>query len=69
VSQLQLNRIKAVLAEKNKTSKDLARYLGKTESTVSRWCTNEVQPSIETLYEIARYLKIDIRELLVSTGK
>jgi len=53
------------LAEKNKSSKDLASHLDKTESTVSRWCTNEVQPSIETVYEISRFLKVDIRELLV----
>jgi len=69
VWKVNLNRIKAVLAEKNKSSKDLAKHLGKTESTVSRWCTNEVQPSVETLYEISKFLKIDIRELLVSTGK
>ena len=69
MAKIMLNRIKSVLAEKNRSGKDLARYLDKTESTVSRWCTNEVQPSIETLYEIAKYLKVDIRELLVSTGK
>jgi putative transcriptional regulator len=69
MAKLQLNRIKAVLAETNKTSKDLAAHLDKTESTVSRWCTNEVQPSIETLYEIAKFLKVDIRSLLVSTAK
>jgi len=68
VSKVNLNRIKSVLAEKNKTSKDLASHLGKTESTISRWCTNEVQPSVETLYEISKFLKVDIRELLVSTG-
>ncbi len=67
VSKLNLNRIKSVLAEKNKSSKDLASHLDKTESTVSRWCTNEVQPSIETLYEISKFLKVDIRELLTST--
>lgn len=60
-----LNRIKAVLAEKKKTSKDLAKHLGKTEATVSRWCTNDVQPSIETLYEIAKFLKVPLRELVV----
>ena len=60
-----LNRIKAVLAERNKTSKELAKHLGKTEATVSRWCTNDVQPTIETLYEIAKYLKVPLRELLV----
>ncbi|MFN4365704.1 helix-turn-helix transcriptional regulator [Chryseobacterium hispalense] len=69
MSKVNLNRIKSVLAEKNKSSKDLARHLGKTESTVSRWCTNEVQPSIETLYEISKFLEVDIRELLVSTAK
>jgi len=69
VSKLKLNRIKVVLVENNRTSKELAIHLGKTVSTVSRWCTNEAQPSIETLYEVAKYLKVDIRELLVSTGK
>ncbi|MHC0446977.1 helix-turn-helix transcriptional regulator [Flavobacterium sp. 3-218] len=67
MSKLKLNRIKIVLIENNRKSKDLANHLGKTVSTVSRWCTNEAQPSIETLYEIAKYLKVDIRELLVST--
>ncbi len=61
------NRIKAVLAEKNVSSKELAKQLNKTESTVSRWCTNDVQPSVEVFYKIAKYLNIDIRELFVST--
>ena len=69
MAKVNLNRIKSVLAEKNKSSKDLAAHLGKTESTVSRWCTNEVQPSIETLFEISKFLEVDMRELLVSTGK
>ncbi|MCM4162453.1 MULTISPECIES: helix-turn-helix transcriptional regulator [unclassified Arenibacter] len=68
MSKQNLNRIKSVLAEKNKSSKDLAAHLHRTESTVSRWCTNEVQPSVETLFEISKFLKVDIRELLVSTG-
>lgn len=62
-----LNRIKAVLAEKNVTNRELAAVLEKTEATVSRWCTNDMQPSIETLFEIAKFLGVDIRELLVST--
>lgn len=69
MSKVNLNRIKSVLAEKNKSSKVLAAHLDKTESTVSRWCTNDVQPSIETLYEISKFLDVDIRELLVSTLK
>jgi putative transcriptional regulator len=69
MAKINLNRLKSVLAEKNKTSKELAIYIEKTEATVSRWCTNEVQPSIETLYDISKWLKMDIRELLVSTVK
>jgi transcriptional regulator with XRE-family HTH domain len=61
------NRIKVVLAEKRLTNKKLAQALGITVQTVSRWCTNEMQPSIETLYRIAAYLDIDVRELLMPT--
>ncbi len=62
-----INRIKVVLAEEGRTNKWLADKLGKTTTTVSRWCTNEMQPSLETLVDIAAALKIDIRELLVPT--
>jgi putative transcriptional regulator len=64
---MRLNRIKLVLVEKEKTSRDLAKYMGKTESTVSRWSRNEIQPTLPTLYKISVFLKVDIRELLVST--
>lgn len=67
MNKINYNRIKAVLAEKNVSSKTLAKHLGKTESTVSRWCTNDVQPAIEVFYQIAQFLDVDIRELLVST--
>ena len=65
--QMQINRLKAVLAENGKTNKWLAEKLRKNETTISRWCTNEVQPSIETLVEIAYLLNIDIKELINST--
>ncbi|RYZ45339.1 MAG: XRE family transcriptional regulator [Chitinophagaceae bacterium] len=61
------NRIKAALAEKTVTNKELAQKLAVAPETVSRWCTNDNQPPIETLYEIAKILDIDIRELLVPT--
>ncbi len=64
---MKINRLKIVLVEKEKTNKWLAEQLGKSEVTVSRWCTNEVQPSIETLTEIAKLLNVDIKELLNST--
>ncbi len=65
----QINRLKVVLVEQQRTGKWLAETLGKNEATVSRWCTNESQPSLETLVEIANALKIDVKDLLVSTKK
>ena len=62
-----INRIKVVLVEKQRTSKWLTEQLGKSENTVSKWCSNKTQPSLDTLLEIALVLDIDIRELLVST--
>lgn len=69
MDKINYNRIKAVLAEKNVSSKELAKHLDKTESTVSRWCTNDVQPAVEIFYLIAQFLEVDIRELFVSTIK
>lgn len=63
------NRIKAVLAEKDKTNNWLSEELGKNKTTVSKWCTNQMQPTMETLFEIAEALDVDVRELLVSTKK
>lgn len=62
-----INRIKVVLAEKQLSGKWLANEIGCTENTVSRWCSNKVQPSLENLLEIAEVLKVDIRELLRSS--
>lgn len=62
-----INRIKVALVEKKKTSKWLAEQLGKDPATVSKWCTNTSQPSIETFLEIAKLLNVDIRELLIDT--
>ena len=61
------NRIKAVLAEKGKTNLWLAEQLGKNKTTVSKWCTNEMQPTMESLFQIAEVLNVDVRELLIST--
>lgn len=62
-----INRIKAVLAEKNKTSKWLAGQLNKDQTTVSKWCTNTYPPSLETLVKIAKCLNVDVRDLIVKT--
>lgn len=60
----QLNRIKVVLAEKNKTAKWLSEQIGKNTCSVSRWCTNNSQPDLETLFRIAELLKVDVRDLI-----
>lgn len=62
-----INRIKIVLVEQGRTNKWLADKLGKSTTTVSRWCTNDMQPSLETLVQISHVLNINVRELLVST--
>lgn len=60
----RINRIKVVLVEHNRTGKWLAEQLGKNEATVSRWCSNASQPSLEMLVKIASILKVDPRTLL-----
>ncbi len=60
-----LNRLKAVLADAGQTNKWLAEQLGKDPVTISKWCTNTVQPDLQTLSKIADLLDVDIRELLV----
>ena len=58
-----INRIKVVLAEKQKTGKWLAEQLGKDPATISRWCSNSIQPSVETFSKIAELLNVDVRML------
>jgi len=64
MEQKAINRIKVVLVEKGQTSKWLAEQLGKNEATISRWCTNDVQPNLNTLTIIANLLNVSPRELL-----
>ena len=60
----KLNRIKVVLAEQGRTNKWLAEQLGRDPATVSKWCTNNAQPPMETFMKIAKLLEVDINELL-----
>jgi transcriptional regulator with XRE-family HTH domain len=64
MSRKAINRIKVVLVEKNLSSKWLAEQLGKNEATISRWCTNDVQPPLPTLVKIAELINVSPRELL-----
>ncbi len=59
-----LNRLKVVLVEKGKTGKWLAEQLGKSNCTVSKWCSNSIQPDLQTIDKIATILNIDRRTLI-----
>ena len=63
----KINRLKIVLAEQQKTGKWLAAQIGKSNCSVSKWCSNSVQPDLVTLDMIAKILKVDIKTLLYDT--
>lgn len=61
---VDLNQIKVVLVQKKRTGKWLAEQLGKSNCTVSKWCSNSAQPDLQTLEQIAQILEVDKRDLL-----
>lgn len=63
MSKKVINRIKVVLAEKNLSSKWLAEQLNKNEATVSRWCTNDVQPPVKTFVQISEFHEFKLTNL------
>jgi putative transcriptional regulator len=65
--KLKINRLKIVLAEKEISQKEFAKILSFNPNTISRICNNEQQPTLKTLYKMAKALDVDIRELLIST--
>ena len=64
-----INRLKVVRAEKKRTNKWLSEQVGKDPATVSKWCTNTMQPNLETLVAIAKALDVDVKDLLWSIKK
>ena len=60
----QLNRIKVVLADKQRTNKWLAEQLGKDKTTISKWCTNSSQRDLESLLKTAKLLDVEIADLV-----
>jgi transcriptional regulator with XRE-family HTH domain len=64
MKQSQINRLKVVLVEQGKTGKWLSEQLGKDPSTVSKWCSNKIQPSLEMLDKMATLLGVDRRKLI-----
>lgn len=64
-----MNNIKLILEKKGLTQTWLAENLGKSYNMVNSYAQNRRQPSVELLYEIARLLDVDVKDLLVSTKK
>ncbi|MDD4819905.1 MAG: helix-turn-helix transcriptional regulator [Flavobacteriales bacterium] len=62
----EINRLKVVLVEQKRTGLWLSKQLGKDPSTISLWCSNKIQPSLETLIKIAELLDVEIKELINS---
>lgn len=60
----KINRIKVMLAEKGRTNKWLAVQVGKDPATISKWCTNAAQPSLEMLLQVAKVLEVEVKELI-----
>ena len=69
MTEKNLNRIKVMLVEKKQTAKRLADQLGKDPATVSKWCTNTTQPSLENLIRISELLEVPIQEFIRTNGK
>jgi transcriptional regulator with XRE-family HTH domain len=65
--KIKINRIKAVLAEKDISHKELAEKVGLVPNSITRICNNESQPSLLMLRKIAKTIDADIRELLIPT--
>ena len=65
----QLNRIKVVLVEKMRTGVWLADQLGVSPVTISKWCSNTTQPTLQTLNKIAKVLNVNMKDLLVDNDK
>lgn len=63
------NRIKVVLAEKDKTGRWLAEQIGKSNCTISKWCSNVAQPDLQTLDKVAKALEVNVKDLLNDTDK
>lgn len=59
-----LNRLKVVLTEKQRTNKWLAEQLGKDQTTISKWCTNSSQPDLGNLMLIAKILDVELTDLV-----
>lgn len=64
---VKLNRIEIVRIEHGRTGKWLAYELGKNPCTISKWCSNAVQPDLSTLNQVAQVSDVNMKDLLNDT--
>lgn len=64
MTRSNINRLKIVLAEEQRSNKWLAEQLGKDQGTISKWVTNTTQPDLMNLMRIAKALNVDVSRLL-----
>lgn len=62
-----INRLAVVLKEEQKSSKWLAKEIGFTPSTLSKWMTNKKQPNVYILYQISLVLRRNLQDLFMAT--
>ena len=62
--KLYPNRLRIILAEKNVTNHWLATEMSVTDMTVSRWCTNRIQPSISQLVQMSKLLDTEMEKFI-----
>lgn len=64
IKSTNMNRIKEVLETKGLTQTWLAEKLGKSYNMVNAYVQNRQQPRLEVLFEIAKVLNVNVKELL-----
>lgn len=59
-----INRLDEVFEERKVTNRVIAKYLSKSEGTVSKWRNNRRQPSLDDLDKIAELLRMETKDLI-----
>jgi putative transcriptional regulator len=63
-AKVELNRIKEVLEEQGRTQIWLSEQLDRDFKTITRYVNNHRQPTLDTLFKIAKILKVGARDLI-----
>ena len=66
---LRYNRLKIVLAEKNMSQKTISEMVKVSQNTISRFCSNTHQPSIQLAFKLALALEIEFSDLFQSVSE